>query len=301
MVFVSMNYDDLLTRTAQYQIQYSPPKNNSRPPSRGLANESRPRSIRHNEDGTVTVLDDNGRPLSGFHASDEHDYRLAQLPYDFTHQNAPPFSVTTECFDSDSESSSPIRRRRRAERRAADRLSSRLRAELADIGITATAADESSDTDSSDHEPSSDREQQMQEDFLNSILRRGQPPVVSSPAPRQRGDPRSTAPRISAGLADAINNAQEATQEAVKAVGGVPRIGSLASGTGNNLMAPLAWFFIERDKNKCIIKFDPPVSGRYILLKMWSPHHTVNGNIDIQSVVAKGFAGPRLFPATQLR
>jgi hypothetical protein len=66
-------------------------------------------------------------------------------------------------------------------------------------------------------------------------------------------------------------------------------------------MAPLAWVFIERDKSKCTIRFDPPVSGRFILLKMWSPHFSDAGNIDIQSVVAKGFAGPRFFPASQLR
>jgi hypothetical protein len=66
-------------------------------------------------------------------------------------------------------------------------------------------------------------------------------------------------------------------------------------------MAPHARFFIERDKSKCTVKFDPPVSGRFILLKMWSPQHTPGGNIDIQSVVAKGFAGPRFFPAVTLR
>jgi hypothetical protein len=71
--------------------------------------------------------------------------------------------------------------------------------------------------------------------------------------------------------------------------------------TGGELMAPHARFFIERDKSKCTIKFDPPVSGRFILLKMWSPHHEPTGNIDIQSVVAMGFSGPRLFPAVQLR
>jgi len=66
-------------------------------------------------------------------------------------------------------------------------------------------------------------------------------------------------------------------------------------------MAPHARFFIERDKSKCTVRFDPPVSGRFILLKMWSPHHSPSGNIDIQSVVARGFAGPRFFPAVSLR
>lgn len=67
------------------------------------------------------------------------------------------------------------------------------------------------------------------------------------------------------------------------------------------LMAPRAQFFIEQGKSKCTIRFDPPVSGRYVLLKMWSPKHRPGGNIDIQSVTVKGFAGPRFFPAVKLR
>ncbi|ERT02038.1 hypothetical protein HMPREF1624_00334 [Sporothrix schenckii ATCC 58251] len=62
-----------------------------------------------------------------------------------------------------------------------------------------------------------------------------------------------------------------------------------------------AEFHIEMDKNKCTILFDPPVTARYILLKMWNPRQDSAGNIDIQGVVAKGFAGPRYFPAMELR
>lgn len=39
-------------------------------------------------------------------------------------------------------------------------------------------------------------------------------------------------------------------------------------------------------------------SGKYILLKLWSP--AKDQNIDIQSIVAHGFAGPRFFPAVQM-
>jgi len=97
---------------------------------------------------------------------------------------------------------------------------------------------------------------------------------------------RETASNIT--LTEAAEASQVATQEAVRAVGG-------------ELMAPHARFFIERDKSRCTVRFDPPVSGRFILLKMWSPHHSPSGNIDIQSVVAKGYAGPRYFPAVTLR
>ncbi|KUI60084.1 hypothetical protein VP1G_07311 [Cytospora mali] len=85
-------------------------------------------------------------------------------------------------------------------------------------------------------------------------------------------------------LAEAAEASQLATQEAVRAVGG-------------ELLAPHAKFFIEKGKNRCTIKFDPPVSGRYILLKMYHP----SDNIDIQGVFAMGFAGPRYFPSVDMR
>lgn len=94
--------------------------------------------------------------------------------------------------------------------------------------------------------------------------------------------------RMSSALAEAIEAGQQATQEAVRAVGG-------------ELLAPDARFFIERDKSTCTMKFDPPVSGRFILLKMWSPHRDPSANIDIQAVAATGFAGPRYFPAVDMR
>ena len=56
-------------------------------------------------------------------------------------------------------------------------------------------------------------------------------------------------------------------------------------------------FHIRRGKYKVAIKFDPPVSGRFILLKLWSNR----GNVDVQSVIAKGFGGSRFFPALEFR
>lgn len=85
-------------------------------------------------------------------------------------------------------------------------------------------------------------------------------------------------------LAQAAEASQLATQEAVQAVGG-------------KLLQPHAKFFIEKGKNRCTIQFDPPVTGRFILLKMYHPSE----NIDIQGVYAKGFSGPRYFPSVDLR
>jgi hypothetical protein len=63
------------------------------------------------------------------------------------------------------------------------------------------------------------------------------------------------------------------------------------------LIEPHARFFIARHKNKITIKFHPPISGKYVLLKLWSPTH--DGNIDIESVQLYGFSGPRFFPAVK--
>ena len=83
------------------------------------------------------------------------------------------------------------------------------------------------------------------------------------------------------------------------------------------LLTPHAKFFLEKGKDVVSVKFDPPMyvssstsrryqpltetlnsAAKYILLKLWSP---VSGaNIDIQSVLVHGFAGPRLFPAQEM-
>lgn len=62
-----------------------------------------------------------------------------------------------------------------------------------------------------------------------------------------------------------------------------------------DVLKPHARFFIRRDKSSVSINFEPPVAGRYILIKLWAP--CPNANIDIQTVVAHGYGGPRFFPA----
>lgn len=94
--------------------------------------------------------------------------------------------------------------------------------------------------------------------------------------------------RSSTTLAEAEEAMQIATQEAVRAVGG-------------ELMTPNARFYIEPHKSRCTIRFDPPISGRFILLKMWNPRRGAHANIDIRAIIAKGFAGPRFFPSVELR
>lgn len=58
-----------------------------------------------------------------------------------------------------------------------------------------------------------------------------------------------------------------------------------------------ARFRIRSDKHKVAIKFEPAISGRFILLKLWAN----KSNVDVQSIIAKGFGGCRYFPAVQAR
>ncbi|EFR00746.1 hypothetical protein MGYG_03751 [Nannizzia gypsea CBS 118893] len=64
-------------------------------------------------------------------------------------------------------------------------------------------------------------------------------------------------------------------------------------------MQPVARFSIEHERAAVQIRFNPPVSARYILIKMWAPFNP--GRMDIESIIAHGFAGPRFFPAQEPR
>ena len=246
MVFISMNSDELLTRTAQYQIQYLPTRSN------------RPAvySVRHDEDGRMRLLQ---RHRRGYNAVDgDDDYRTAQIPSEFN-ISPPPFHITTECSDDESDGDSGlVMGHLRSRRRTPNR-----------IGVLPFESESDEDGGDAWGPSVSDWTSTFDETTRGSNYLRGRSENTSSLT-----------------LEEAQEASQIATQEAVRAVGG-------------ELMAPLAHFHIEKNKNKCTIRFDPPVSGRFILLKMWSLHH--DPSINIQGVIAKGFAGPRLIPSVDLR
>ncbi|KAK4650460.1 hypothetical protein QC762_707620 [Podospora pseudocomata] len=259
MVFVAMKSDELLTRTAQYQIQYLPPQQRT--------NNTLVYSVRHEEDGSsITRLQPPVREFS-FGLDDDEDYRTAQIPPEFA-VPPPPFNITTECTDDGSDDDDDGRvlppHLRSRNRRTPNRIGS--------LPFESESSEEDRDPWGN---PSSDWRA-----FDNLTRRRY----------TARGGGRQHESTSSTTLEEAQEASQIATQEAVRAVGG-------------ELMAPLAHFFIEKDKNKCTIRFDPPVSGRFILLKMWSPPQDLSdrsSNIDIEAVVAQGFAGPRYFPSVEL-
>ncbi|KIX10051.1 uncharacterized protein Z518_01132 [Rhinocladiella mackenziei CBS 650.93] len=74
---------------------------------------------------------------------------------------------------------------------------------------------------------------------------------------------------------------------------GTAEVGA-SSSTKADVVIPHARFFISRSKSSTAIKFDPPVSGRYVLVKLWA--QCPNANIDIQAILPYGYGGPRFFP-----
>jgi hypothetical protein len=212
MVFISMGSDDLLARTAQYQIQYSPPSTvrgdrsshrrfpssnatNYRTSSRILAPfvelQERRRALASPQDDDTDVAD----------PSDYCDtpQDLSQILPDFPAPTPPPFTVTTEC--SDDEGSGTVR-------------SSRTR-----IGAFAFELDEDEEQDDGGSDIAE----------LNGLTS------------QRRG--RETPSRIAA-----LGHP------------GTDQYG-ISCGTTEHgkLMAPHARFFIERNKSKCTVRFDPPV------------------------------------------
>lgn len=306
MVFIAMDQDDALNRTAQYQIQYAPSASRDRvtfntdPRSRFNREPQQTISVVHNRDGTSTSR--TGRSYI-YSSSNENEIRMPQMPHEFM-VSQPDFNIATEFSDEEdgananSEPPGPV----------AIIPVSILRRTPNRIGTLPFENEENDESDSDiDDEPT----QFGSEDALAQQNRRraaatGRHPAantsttnllnvnfdltsgLSGTAGTGSNHAIMTNPHAAPSLTEAWDAHASATQDAIRAVG------------GGTLLAPHARFHIEKKKSKCTIRFDPPVSGRFILLKMWSSHHDPGSNIDIQSVLAKGYAGPRYFPAVDM-
>lgn len=64
-------------------------------------------------------------------------------------------------------------------------------------------------------------------------------------------------------------------------------------------LEPNATFRHKDDRKKCVINFEPAISGRYILAKFFSA--LGEKNIDIEFIGAYGWTGRRFFPAITMR
>ncbi|KAJ4274685.1 hypothetical protein NW764_011086 [Fusarium oxysporum] len=288
MVFVAMNQDEVLNRTARYQIQYAQPTNEPTHDEDPRVLQPIPTeiiSVQHHENGTTTTR---SRPAYPYRTNaDDYEPRTPQMPEEFA-SNLPDFQVTTECSDDeDDDFDGP-----RFLRRAPNRIGS----------LPFETLDSDSDEGGNpfdpeyldDHHPSHWRLYSSAANTSGS----GFDPPYSRRRERERERERERdrdrdrdhdRSNRSFSLTEAWEAHASATQDAVRAVG------------GGQLLSPHARFNIEKKKSKCTIRFDPPISGRFILLKMWSSHHDPTSNIDIQSVLVRGFAGPRYFPSVELR
>lgn len=320
MVFITMDQDEVLHRTAQYQIQYAPSTGagsrdhvtftNTDPRTRFNREPQSTISISHNRDGTSTTR----RDRSYIYGPGSNDTRTPHMPREFT-ASQPDFRISTEFSDDDDDAATagnaaPVSILRRP---PPNRIGS-LPFESDDVesdsdlesgNITNAFLTENtmrrlrrgdSSTAIPRHNPNTTTTANDSglgfEDYiatLHAAHRQNQQQQQQQQRQQQRQQQNQDQDQHSTGLSLAWDAHANATQEAIRAVG------------GDALLAPHARFHIEKKKSKCTIRFDPPVSGRFILLKMWSSHHDPGSNIDIQTVMVRGFAGPRYFPAVEMR
>lgn len=277
-------------------------------------------SISHNRDGSTTTRNTHSYIYS---SSNENDVRMPQMPQEFT-TSQPDFNIITECSDEDDANSgitavpiSILRRTTTAPNR---------------IGTLPFENDGQRFSDSEDEDEDGDHNFFGSEDAMRQRLGLGGGVSIAEARSqrrqllrrhhhhaRQHGTAATSTPAqnllnvnfdltsgLSGGVGDSSSSGNgtgsfpsvslteawdahaNATQEAIRAVG------------GGALLAPHARFHIEKKKSKCTIRFDPPVSGRFLLLKVWSSQHDPGSNIDIQSVIARGFSGPRYFPSVEM-
>ncbi|KAL2852882.1 hypothetical protein BJY01DRAFT_81989 [Aspergillus pseudoustus] len=274
MVFISMSSDELLARTAQYQIQYSGSHSRHRRHRRSGMQPSQ--EYLNSYRTPLQTLD--REALAGFDSTSESDTDTSENTHGSpSHETDLPgeFQVTME-YDERPGSNEHERPGSDSSSRPTSQIT-RLERMAADDFLCSETEDTSEDDDTSETNSFNSRRRELQRQVR--AMRR-QYAMEQDEVPRSRHIPNITQP--------IPPNAPSA-----------PRAGPSSRPRNVELMKPLAQFFIKRPKSSVSLKFDPPPSGRYILIKLWSPYNA--GNIDIQSVIAHGYAGPRFFPATGAR
>ncbi|CBF86557.1 hypothetical protein AN2297.2 [Aspergillus nidulans FGSC A4] len=275
MVFISMSADELLARTAQYQIQYASSRSR-----RGRRRSGMQPSEEYLNSYRTPLQTLERATLAGFDCPSDSDTDASEFLGASSSSNAdqsPQFRVITE-YDE------------RSDGTQLDRVEdSFLESQTSEPG----GPDElralhpmypiEEDFLCSDTEDSSSGEDESAETRSYNSRRRELQRQVRAMR-RQYAMEHDDSPR-----------GHSTIQSTLLIPPSVPRSGPTARPSSGGLMRPLAQFFIKRPKSSVSLKFDPPPSGRYILIKLWSPYHA--GNIDIQSVTAHGYAGPRFFPA----
>ncbi|KAJ5645601.1 hypothetical protein N7507_011612 [Penicillium longicatenatum] len=255
MVFVSMTSDELLARTAQYQIQYS--------------------STRRRRGYRRTGLQPSQEYLTGLRTPLQSLDRTVLMGPDSnlatetqtTHDPQTEFRVTTE-YNETVEDNVFV-----------EREDDGLNASVTTDPERANELDDLLCSDTDDDSPSDDDEDHPMTRRRLEIQRR-----IGSARRSMNGD---------------LSQRRRQPPSLIDPIPPPPVPGPAMTTSNGEVLKPHARFFIEREKSVVSIKFDPPPSGRFILIKLWSPRS--DGNIDIQSIIAHGYAGPRFFPAGGFR
>ncbi|EER27227.1 hypothetical protein CPC735_025630 [Coccidioides posadasii C735 delta SOWgp] len=272
MVFVTMASDELLSRTARYHIIYScrplrPPPRRHSWQTTSQRYLSALRASLQSPQRTVLV---HPEQLSS-HADNSTDPEDRSQPQTTSRQLSPDrrteFHVTLEQDDRSDDGSIPDQH--------SEELTANAEGAYEDMSEYLYPVECS--TDSSDDEVSDTSDRLLDE--IRRQVRQSMGVDSSSIGLRSR-----LLPNIIAPPAGPYSGNAEATEPVPPA---------------EEVLSPHARFFIRRDKSSVSIKFDPPVSGRFVLVKMWSPFG--NGTVDIQNITAYGYAGPRFFPSLQFR
>ncbi|KAI9762343.1 MAG: hypothetical protein M4579_000493 [Chaenotheca gracillima] len=327
MVFISMTSDGLLDQTASYDTQLRAHAANHLSDVYGLPHPAnfRPQALDYLLDGNNNRTTGPQPPLAhwpSYLRTDENqqssgslsplDVGQGDLAYDSAENcddvpgepdsttfptrmdvltpAPPPFHVTTENAEDSEESSdgSMSSERRNARREILQRSRNRRRHALNASGAWGTPYHDGEDDPEDENIPHAWRTDHRIWARLRSDRMAEHTALRNDLVRQSRPQPDQDSGNVPAA---AISNASN---------GGLQQhVANSAPDKNSNVIAPHARFFIKRNKSKCSIVFDPPVSGRYILLKLWSPAQ--DQNIDIQSIIAYGYGGPRYFPATELR
>ncbi|BCS20201.1 uncharacterized protein APUU_20633A [Aspergillus puulaauensis] len=279
MVFVSMSADDLLARTAQYQIQYAGSRGH-----RGHRRSGMQPSQEYMNSYRTPLQTLERASLAGFDSPSDSDTDTSEpagASSSYNTDQTSEFHVTTD-YDERSDGTELDR--------PGDHFSIPQAPEPGRLGRVGTMYPMDDDFLCSDTGDSGSDEDDTSETHSYNSRRRDLQRQVRAMR-RQYALEQDELPRR--------RHVPNTIQPIPPAAPSAPRPGPTTRSTGVGLMKPLTQFFIKRPKSSVSLNFDPPPSGRYILIKLWSPYNA--GNIDIQSVVAHGFAGPRFFPAAGLR
>lgn len=325
MVFAGMDVDELMMRTAQYKIQYDKKKQKKRRRSTasiryfpdGRSRTTQQDSVVFARKDSAAIIpeefigEDEGYKVETFCSTDvesdddddspddRHSWRTqTQRPYPTNRIRTQQDIFRDRLFDTQSRVGHVHRmyQRQQAEARELDEEDSEI-ASSDEEGLRTWAAGED--------ERAAERERRRLRGESVSSADDDDDDDEDDEESDDDEDEDATMSNTADDDADANKDANESAYMAdSNNAGHGSNSGSI--GTPKMLQAR-AQFLISREKSTCRMVFEPAISARFVLLKLYCPNWGTGrkkgsrqGNIDIQNVTVKGWCGPRLFQSEQL-